>query len=63
MAEPEAKFDRIVIISNLDGKVYARCYSGAAHSDAVLSYGCLSNLVSDGAKMLGHLFQKVNKDG
>ncbi len=53
-----ARFDRIVLIADMDGKVYARCYTGATYTDAVIPYGCLANLVGDGAKMLRHLYQK-----
>ncbi len=54
----QARFDRIVLIADLDGKVSARCYTGATYTDAVIPYGCLANLVGDGAKMLRHLYQK-----
>jgi hypothetical protein len=56
---PDKQFDRIVLIANLDGKVYARCYTGKTYVDAVVPYGCLAVLVSDGAKMLSHLYQKM----
>ncbi len=55
----QAKFDRIVLIADMDGKVHARCYTGATYIDAAIPYGCLANLVGDGAKMLRHLYQRV----
>lgn len=51
------RIDRIVLINNLDGKIYARCYSGSNFTDAVMPYGCLANLVADGAKILAGLYQ------
>ena len=58
---PDKHIDRIVLIADLDGKVYARCYTGANFIDAAIPYGCLANLVADGAKMLAHLYQKESQ--
>ncbi len=55
----QAKFDRIVLIADIDGKVHARCYTGRDYVDAAIPYGCLAVLVADGAKMLSHLYQKA----
>ena len=53
----DLRIDSITIVS-LDGKVYARLYRGAKFIDAVIPYGCLANMVADGAKMLAQLYQK-----
>ena len=42
----------------IDGVVYGRCYSGKNFTDAVLSPGCLANIVSDGAKLLAQLLSE-----
>jgi len=54
-----ASFDRVVLIGDVNGKVYLRCYTGSDYVDAAIPYGCLAVLVSAGAKMLSHLYQKV----
>lgn len=58
---PETKIDRIVPIY-MDGKVYARCYSGREFTDAVLSPDCLALMVSDGAKLLLHIFKRTEPE-
>jgi hypothetical protein len=47
----DPRIDKFTIIY-VDGKVYARCYSGKNFTDAVVSPGCLGNMVADGAKIL-----------
>ncbi len=49
----------MLLLCDQDGKVEVRCYTGRDYVDAVISYGCLAVLVSNGAKMLGHLYQKA----
>lgn len=56
----ERKIDRIRILY-LEGKVYARCYTGNVFTDAEMSSGCLANMVGDGGRVLEAIHQDVMK--
>ena len=51
------RFDNITIV-RMDGVVYARCYTGKEFMDAVLSPGCVANMVANGAKVLQTLLSE-----
>ena len=54
---PNPRITAMTII-HVDGKVYARCYSGKNFTDAVISPGCLANIVADGARVLQTLLSE-----
>ena len=53
----DPRIDRMTIV-HIDGAVYARCYSGRNFTDALLSPGCLANIVADGARVLQTLLSE-----
>ena len=55
---PGKTIDRIVLVY-LDGKVTARCYSGKNYTDATITPQALALLVSDGAKIMLNVHQKM----
>ena len=58
MSASDPKIDRITLI-HMDGKIYARCYNDRDYTDAVISVGCLVNVISDGAKILSSVYQDM----
>lgn len=53
------QIDRFVLIE-LDGKVRVRCYTGSTFVDADITTSALALLVSDGARLLCAIHQKLS---
>jgi len=54
---PAKKLTSLTVVE-VDDEVFIRCYSGKNFVDAVVTVGCLANLVADGARVLRSKIQK-----